>query len=322
MSELAASATSGAISTPRFIGPGCITSCVGRRRSRVTPQRAVYSRRLGHVRGAGQHPLALHAQDVDDVGVRRWRGCRGRRARPVASMPRGISGGGPTSVTSMPISRKPAMLERATRECSTSPTIATCTPSSRPSASRMVYRSSRHCVGCWCLPSPALTTWASVQRAVSCGGADLGVADHDHVGTVGVEGADGVLERLALVHAGARALEAHGVGREALGGELEGRRGARRALEEDVHDGAAAQRRHLLHLARQHALEAAAASRMRSTSSRCEVGDVDQVALASCACSSRGSRCSDRARPRPPRPSRAAAPSTRSVRAVGRFLPT
>ena len=48
--------------------------------------------------------------------------------------------------------------ERATRECRTSPTIATWRPSSRPSSSRSVYRSSSACVGCWCLPSPALTT--------------------------------------------------------------------------------------------------------------------------------------------------------------------
>ena len=58
----------GSISTPRFIGPGCITFWPGRRRSGVTPQRAAYSRSAGHVVRALQHPLALHAQDVDDVG--------------------------------------------------------------------------------------------------------------------------------------------------------------------------------------------------------------------------------------------------------------
>ena len=47
MREAAESATSGAISTPRFIGPGCMTSWLGRRRAGVTPQTAAYSLRLG-----------------------------------------------------------------------------------------------------------------------------------------------------------------------------------------------------------------------------------------------------------------------------------
>src|SRR5581483_3951634 len=41
------SATRGSISTPRFIGPGCITFCPGRSRSGVTHQRAAYSRSEG-----------------------------------------------------------------------------------------------------------------------------------------------------------------------------------------------------------------------------------------------------------------------------------
>ena len=47
ISASAASATTGSISTPRFIGPGCMTFCPGRRRSGVTPQRAAYSRSDG-----------------------------------------------------------------------------------------------------------------------------------------------------------------------------------------------------------------------------------------------------------------------------------
>ncbi len=54
------------------------------------------------------------------------------------------------------------MFERATREWLTSPTMATCRASSGPRAARIVYRSSRHWVGCWWQPSPAFTTWASV----------------------------------------------------------------------------------------------------------------------------------------------------------------
>src|SRR2546428_85605 len=87
--------------------------------------------------------------------------------QPIASIPRGISGGGPTSVTCAPINTSAWMFERATRECRTSPTIATCSPSIRPSSSSIVYRSSRACVGCWCLPSPALTTCAPVSEVPS-----------------------------------------------------------------------------------------------------------------------------------------------------------
>ena len=57
---------------------------------------------------------------------------------PIAAIPRGISGGGPTSVTWAPISVSAWMFERATRECATSPTMATCRPSMRPSSLRIV----------------------------------------------------------------------------------------------------------------------------------------------------------------------------------------
>ncbi len=81
---------------------------------------------------------------------------------PAAATSRGISPGGPISVTRMPQRANAIMFERATRECMTSPTIATCRPSRWPTALRIVYRSSSAWVGCWCLPSPALITAARV----------------------------------------------------------------------------------------------------------------------------------------------------------------
>ena len=59
------------------------------------------------------------------------------------------------------------MLERATRECITSPQIAMTRPSSRPLLRRMVSASSSACVGCSWLPSPALITEPSTLRANS-----------------------------------------------------------------------------------------------------------------------------------------------------------
>src|SRR5919206_391088 len=90
-------------------------------------------------------------------------------SQPRASIPRGRSAGGPTSVTRAPISTSAWTFERATREWRTSPTIATCSPSMRWNSSWIVYRSRSACVGCWCLPSPAFTTCAAVCRATRCG---------------------------------------------------------------------------------------------------------------------------------------------------------
>ena len=83
------------------------------------------------------HALVLHAQRVDDVGLARSSSVV-RTSTPSASTPRGISVGGPASVTCAPIVWKARMFERATRECRTSPTIQICAPSSEPSRRRSV----------------------------------------------------------------------------------------------------------------------------------------------------------------------------------------
>ena len=57
------------------------------------------------------------------------------------------------------------MFERATRLCAMSPTITTCLPRKSPRRSRSVNMSSSAWVGCSCVPSPALTTLASMLRA-------------------------------------------------------------------------------------------------------------------------------------------------------------
>ena len=90
-----------------------------------------------------------------------------RTSQPSASTPRGISVGGPQTVTWAPIFWKARMFERATRECRTSPTIQMLRPSRPPRRVRSVWTSSSACVGCSCLPSPALTIAAGVQPATS-----------------------------------------------------------------------------------------------------------------------------------------------------------
>ena len=136
--EAAESATSGAISTPRLIGPGCITSWLGRTpRRRDPPDRRVLASGWGRTRR--RPPCARAASE----GRRRRRRSESASiecdtSAPRAAASRGISVGGPTSVTCAPIVRRPRMLDRATRECSTSPTMATWRPSSAPSAARIV----------------------------------------------------------------------------------------------------------------------------------------------------------------------------------------
>ena len=73
-----------------------------------------------------------------------------------------------------------------------------------------------------------------------------GVAHHDHVRRHRLEVAHGVEERLPLRHARRRGRDAQRVGAQTLLGDLERRARARARLEEQIHDGAAAQRGHLL----------------------------------------------------------------------------
>ena len=63
-------------------------------------------------------------------------------------------------------------MERATRECATSPMIATVRPSSEPSASRRVSASASAWVGWACVPSPAFTIRRPVARATRYGAPD------------------------------------------------------------------------------------------------------------------------------------------------------
>jgi hypothetical protein len=86
---------------------------------------------------------------------------------PIRSMPCGNSVDGATTRTRAPMVLSSRMLERATRECSTSPQIAITSPSIRPLLRRIVSASSSAWVGCSWAPSPALITEPSTLRASS-----------------------------------------------------------------------------------------------------------------------------------------------------------
>ena len=161
-------------------------------------------------------------------------------------MPAGTSVGGPQTQTSAPSLVSSRTFDRSTRLCSRSPTIATFSPSMRPLCSRMVNASSSACVGCSCMPSPALmmrerqiraSRWQAPdeawRRTIMSGAiASMFIAVSASVSPLStLEVDDGDVQR---------------VGAQPLLRDLERRARARARLVEQVDDRLAAQRRHLL----------------------------------------------------------------------------
>ena len=83
---------------------------------------------------------------------------------PHSAAPGGVSVRGAIRRTSAPRTFRQATFERATRLCRMSPQIAMRMPPMSPTRRRMVSASSRACVGCSCVPSPALITAQSTLR--------------------------------------------------------------------------------------------------------------------------------------------------------------
>ena len=167
------SATSAAISIPRFIGPGCMTMASSGSspiRCRSSPYRRLYSR------SDGKYAWPIRSRCTRSIITTSALGRLASRSYETpagqASTPTGSRVGGATRVTSAPRVASSSTLERATRLCSTSPTTATRRPSRRPSRRRIVYASSSAWVGCSWVPSPALTTLPRSQPASRCGAPD------------------------------------------------------------------------------------------------------------------------------------------------------
>ena len=123
------------ISTPRFIGPGCITRRPVRRRqacARSRPNKRESSRVEGTKRPA--HPLELQAQHHHHVGAGEalLAACRGRPRRPSARLRAAAASAARPRRTCAPSALQQGTFERATRLCSTSPQMATVSPSIRP----------------------------------------------------------------------------------------------------------------------------------------------------------------------------------------------
>ena len=139
ITEYGPSATSLAISTPRFIGPGCMmmtSSAAPASRALVRPKSSKYSL----IEGIAIRPcrsswmrsiMITSAPRTASASV--W-----ATSTPSRSMPTGIMVRGPATVTRAPILVSRWMFERTTRLCSMSPTIATLRPARRPLWRRMV----------------------------------------------------------------------------------------------------------------------------------------------------------------------------------------
>ena len=133
----------GAISTPSFIGPGCITSAPG---CAIASRSEVSAVQLA-VADARDQPRMLALALAEAPSPRRHLRVRARSApgrgasRSSVSARRPSRAGGGWRATDGDVGSEqvsPQMSERATRLCRTSPRIVTFRPSTRPSRSRMV----------------------------------------------------------------------------------------------------------------------------------------------------------------------------------------
>jgi hypothetical protein len=149
-------------STPRLTGPGCISSWRGRSRSRVdlVARRVLAQRR--HERLV--HPLVLHPQHVDDVGLAEVSSVGWRLAAERLDLAREQRRRtGDRDLGAHPLEGEDVRARDArVQDVADDPDVEAV---ELPSRSRSVKTSSSAWVGCSCLPSPALITAASVQPA-------------------------------------------------------------------------------------------------------------------------------------------------------------
>ena len=197
------------------------------------------------------HPLPLHPQHHHHVGVRAApRPGRSRSAPARCPTPTGSSVGGATRVTWAPSVCSSSTLERATRLCSTSPTIATFSPAeaAQPAAHRVGVQQR--------LGGVLVGAVAGVDHAARRSSWPAG-AGHRRRGCRITTASAPIACRVSAVSLRLSPLDTleplaeklMTSARQPLGRRLEGDAGAGRVLVEQVDHGAAAQRRQLLDLA-------------------------------------------------------------------------
>ena len=166
------------------MGPGCNTSA---REAAAASRPAFNWKRAAYAARSISSPASRSRcmRSIITASQRRRTAWRSRSIATPAlscSASSGKSSTGPQSTTRAPSRGSSIALERATRECRMSPTIAIVFPasvcavnaaSSSPQASSMVRKSSSACEGCSCMPSPAFSTGSPVDRASSSGAPEL-----------------------------------------------------------------------------------------------------------------------------------------------------
>ena len=199
-------------------------------------------------RGAGLHPLRLHAEHVDDVDV-------GDRLDPVADRAAELLDPARDQRRRPDEHRLGTDEEQRLDERAGDARVedvaddrdrdAVEAPERLADREEVEQRLRRVLV----LPVPGVDDVRAGRRGDELRRADVRMADDDHVGVVLRQRLRRVPQRLALVDRRAGGAERHRVRGEPLGGELEARERARRRLVEEVEDEPAAERRQLLHLA-------------------------------------------------------------------------
>src|SRR3989304_4674542 len=244
------SATSGAISTPRLIGPGCMISTPSFaffNRSTVRPKRRLYSRsdgsRVGPCRSRWIRSIMMmsaSAMAAPISQVARTPSCSGKRGRSVD---------GPATLTSIPILRMAAMLDRATRLWPVSPTIAPRPGPAHPpqplaDGEQVEERLGGMLVG----PVPGIDDRGPQAIGQDLGGPRSRMADHHHIRVHGLKGLAGVEEGFALGDGGGGRRDVDYIGAQPLAGDLERGPRPRARLVEEVDHGLAPKGGDLLNL--------------------------------------------------------------------------
>ena len=306
------SITSAASSTPRLTGPGCMSTW---RAPEAAAVDLVAGGVLAHARDERVgHPLALHAQGVDDVGLRqaveRVGDLAAERLHPARDQGRRAAHG--HLCAELGEGEDVRAGHARVHDVADDPDVQA-VELAEALAQRVDVQQR--------LGRVLVLAVAGVDDARrgpardQLGGADVRGADHDQVRLVGGERLHRVLERLALLDGRAAGGEVDDVGGERLGGQLEARAGARGGLVEEVQDAPAAQRGDLLDLALGDLGEGLRAVEDALDAGPVEVLDGQQVPHAiapsrlTMATSSTPSTSVTRT-------------LTRSSREVGRFLPT
>ena len=242
---------------------------------RHAPARRVLAQARDVVR-ALEHALALHAQDVDDVGRLHVGDVVGdlaaHRLDPARDQRRRSDerDAGAHEDERLDVRARDPRVEHVAHDRHVEPLDPAELLVERVQVEQCLRR-------VLVLPVPGVDDVRGCVPRGQVRGADVRVADHDDVGVVGADRQQRVLEGLALLDRRAGGLDGHDVRGQALGGELEARRRPRRGLEEEVHDRASAQRRQLLDVALQRPREGAGEREQALDVLPLQVGDRDHV---------------------------------------------